>query len=244
MGWKRQACLNLGSLLPRWLVNNGLELAESLEMGRWLSDSRYTCKSFFATRECLFKEIARSIENRVVLYLEFGVWQGASMQLWSTLIKHPQSKLHGFDSFVGLPEDWMSGFQKGHFSTNGLLPNVADSRVSFFKGWFHETLPNYALPPHDILVVSIDCDLYLPARYVLDFLAPHFRPGDFVYFDEFHIPRHEVRAFREFRQNNGIVFSLYGATEGFAGAAYNVLDRVPAPDKNNERTPLPELTAF
>jgi hypothetical protein len=101
-----------------------------------------------------------------------------------------------------------------------MLPNLADPRISFFKGWFHETLPEYSLPAHDVMVVNIDSDLYLPARYVLDFLAPQFRPGDFLYFDEFHIPHDEVRAFREFTRNKGIVFSLFGATKGFAGVVY------------------------
>jgi hypothetical protein len=92
--------------------------------------------------------------------------------------------------------------------------------VKFFKGWFHETLPQYVVPPHDVLVVCIDSDLYLPARYVLDFLEPHLRTGDFVYFDEFHIPHDEVRAFREFSRNTGMVFSLFGATKGFAGTVF------------------------
>lgn len=220
MGWKRQALLDTGSRLPDWLVSGCLSVAEVLDMGRWLRFSGYTCKSFFATRELLFEAVARSIQNQAVAYLEFGVWQGVSMRAWSTLLKNAESRLHGFDSFMGLPEDWRAGFSKGHFNTGGLLPNIEDPRAELFKGWFHETLPGYTLPLHDVLVVNIDADLYLPARYVLDFLAPHLRPGDFLYFDEFHIPRDEARAFREFVRNSGIAFSLFGATKGFAGAVF------------------------
>ncbi len=68
------------------------------------------------------------------------------------------------------------------------------------------------------MIVNIDSDLYLPARYVLDFLASHFRHDDFLYFDEFHIPHDEVRAFREFKRNTGLEFSLVGATLGFSNA--------------------------
>ena len=228
MGWRRQVLLDAGSRLPGWLVSGGLAVSEALDMGRWLRLSRYNCQSFFDTRERLFEAVGGRIQNQAVLYLEFGVWQGVSMRTWSALLKNAESRLCGFDSFVGLPEDWISGFSKGHFSTCGLLPNLNDPRIQFFKGWFQETLPNFSLPARDILVVNIDSDLYLPARYVLDFLTPHFRPGDFLYFDEFHLPQDEVRAFREFTRNTGIVFSLFGATKGFAGAMFKC-ERLPDP---------------
>ena len=220
MGWKRQSCLGVGAFLPRWLASGSLALAETLEMGCWLRASGYAGKGCAPNRTALFEAVARQVENRVVLYLEFGVWQGASISLWSDLLKNHRSMLHGFDSFVGLPEDWIPGFQKGHFSTRGNTPVIGDPRIKFFKGWFHDTLPRYALPTHDVLIVNVDCDLYLPSRYVLDVLAPHFLEGDFLYFDEFHLPHDEPRAFRELTRNTGLKFSLVGATSGFAGAMF------------------------
>jgi hypothetical protein len=220
MGWKRQCCLQVDARLPGRLASGALALAETLEMGRWLHAARYSLKPSYPNREALFEAVASSLQNKIVLYLEFGVWRGDSMRAWSNLLKNPNSRLHGFDSFIGLPEDWMPGFEKGHFSTDGACPALMDTRVEFFKGWFHETLPSYVLPPHDNLIVNIDSDLYLPARYVLDFLAPHFRPGDLVYFDEFHVPHDEVRAFREFIRNSGAVFSLFDATAGFSGVVF------------------------
>lgn len=216
MGWRRQTFLAIGSRLAGRLVRGQLMAAEAMEMGRWLRDSGYRCTLFAPNREELFEAVGRQIENKIVLYLEFGVFEGASMRSWSSLLKNPKSSLHGFDSFIGLPEDWLPGIEKGHFSTNGECPVIPDPRVKFFKGWFQETLPHYSLPPHDVMVVNVDSDLYLPARYVLDFLSPHFRPGDFVYFDNFHVPHDEVRAFREFMRNTGITFSLFGTTKGFA----------------------------
>ena len=60
---------------------------------------------------------------------------------------------HGFDSFEGLPE--RGGlWGKGQFDASGRVPAIHDSRVSFFKGWFHQVLPNYHLPPHDVLVIQ------------------------------------------------------------------------------------------
>jgi hypothetical protein len=195
-------------------------------MGHWLRASGYSCERLASTREDLFRQVAREIADRNVLYLEFGVWQGASMRTWSNLLKNPSSNLHGFDSFEGLPEDWIDGHSKGHFSTGGTVPSIPDVRLRFYKGWFQDTLPAYTLPDHDVLVASIDCDLYQPARYVLDFLAPHFRAGDFLYFDEFHLPQHEVRSFREFiNGNQDLAFSLVGATSGFTGTVFKCSKR-------------------
>lgn len=56
--------------------------------------------------------------------------------------------LHGFDSFEGLPERWNADHAKGHFSTAGQIPEIADNRVTFFKGWFKEILREYAPPAH------------------------------------------------------------------------------------------------
>jgi hypothetical protein len=221
MGWKRQMCLTVGSLIPESILRESVAITEALEMGHWLHTSGFGSRALAATRDDLFRQVARDVSNCNVLYMEFGVWQGASVRIWSELLKNPASNLHGFDSFEGLPEDWIDGFTKGHFSTNGKVPSIPDPRVKFFKGWFEKTLPAYELPPHEVLLVSIDCDLYQPAHYVLDFLAPHFRSGDYLYFDEFHLPQHEVRAFREFTHSNrNLAFSLAGATSGFSSAVF------------------------
>jgi hypothetical protein len=225
MSWKRQLCLNLGSVLPGSILRQSVEISEALEMGHWLKKASFNCEKLAPTREDIFKRLAGTIATRNVLYMEFGVWQGASMRLWSELLKNPASHLHGFDSFEGLPEEWIDGYSKGHFSTSGLAPTIPDSRIRFYKGWFQDTLPSYSLPDHEVLVVSIDCDLYQPARFVLDFLAPHLRTGDFLYFDEFHLPQHEVRAFREFiKANRNIKFRLAGATSGFTGTAFECIE--------------------
>jgi hypothetical protein len=53
------------------------------------------------------------------------------------------SRLHGFDSFQGLPENWLPQRPAGCFSLQGLVSELHDDRVTFFKGWFEETLPSY-----------------------------------------------------------------------------------------------------
>src|SRR5690242_13391741 len=101
-------------------LNNAINF---LELGRWFKANGYNfCNSYrFAERSELYAAIASKIEKEVVLYLEFGVWQGASLRTWSELLRNPLSSLHGFDSFEGLPKAWKT-LPKGTFDVKGVLP--------------------------------------------------------------------------------------------------------------------------
>jgi hypothetical protein len=72
----------------------------------------------------LIETVAKSIADQEVLYLEFGVWKGDATRRWSQLLKNKNSRLHGFDSFEGLPEDWNDDMKSGHFSTSGVPPDI------------------------------------------------------------------------------------------------------------------------
>lgn len=167
-----------------------------------------------ADRYELFRRAAHDIAAKDVLYLEFGVAHGVSMRFWCDLLRSPQSKLHGFDSFEGLPTAWTLGGGRvaGAFSADGHLPDLGDPRTRFFKGWFSETLPKYDWPEHEQLVVNIDADLYSSAVTVLDHVEPHLRPGSLLYFDEFNHRADEMRAFDEFLDRTQMEFELVGAT--------------------------------
>jgi len=137
------------------------------------------------------------------------------MRNWSRLLRNPNSKLHGFDSFEGLPEAW-DGVEKGLFTTGGSIPAIDDPRVSFFKGWFSETLPKYSLPPRDVLFVTLDADLHSSTKTVLDFIRTHVSVGTYFYFDEFHFHDHELRAFDEFLTCTKGKFDLIATDQGMS----------------------------
>lgn len=120
-----------------------------LEMGRRMCELGYRITPTVDTREQLFDLVGREVGDRQVLYLEFGVFEGQATRYWSKLLKNPESKLHGFDTFEGLPEAWDNIAEKGLFSTNGIVPVIEDPRVRFFKGMFQETLPSYVPPEHE-----------------------------------------------------------------------------------------------
>jgi Macrocin-O-methyltransferase (TylF) len=182
-----------------------------IETGRWLNEQKLVPRVRVDRNRELFDLIIRDVADREVLYLEFGVFRGDSMRYWSRRLKHPHAKLHGFDSFEGLPEAWNIDSPQGHFSTNGAIPIIKDPRVKFFKGWFNDTLPGYQMPPHNRLVLDMDADLYSSTIYVLKTLESFIVPGTYIYFDEFADRENELRAFSEFVLDTEMRFELTAA---------------------------------
>jgi len=116
------------------------------------------------------------------LYCEFGVWTGGTVNFIASLV--PDKKVHGFDSFEGLPESWRDGFGRGTFAINGLPP--VRSNVILHKGWFDRTVPEFhASTTEPIAFVHIDSDLYSSAKTVLEGMADRIVPGTVIQFDEF-----------------------------------------------------------
>jgi len=195
----------VGSKLSRRAIYRFEGIINHLKLGRWLSDHNFSFPQIVKSREDVFHVVADQVRERRVLYLEFGVRHGRSLRFWSNELKHPESKLHGFDSFEGLPEDWVPR-SKGYCTTGGRVPQLDDSRVQFFKGWFHETLPRYTVPDHDVLIITLDADLYSSTICVLRHLQPWIVPGTFVYLDDMNTPDHEGKAFHEFMTETGRKF--------------------------------------
>lgn len=181
-----------------------------LEVGRYMRANGYNVSHRVENRLRLFDLVAQQVADRVVLYLEFGVCKGSATRYWSNLLRNPESKLHGFDSFVGLPEDWF--VPKGYFNVDGQVPQIDDPRVQFFKGWFNETLPDYKFPPYEELVIILDADLYSSTIFVLNTLEQVIVPGAYLYFDDFNYRNDELRAFDEFQKRTGMKFSVVGVS--------------------------------
>jgi hypothetical protein len=210
----------LGALLSARAVYSLNASINYLEVGRWMRAKRFDTSRRFSRREELFDLVGKQVGNRQVLYLEFGVYQGEATRRWSKLLLNPNTKLHGFDSFEGLPENWLPHRQKGHFAADGAIPQIDDSRVRFFKGWFDETLPKYECPLHEVLVINLDADLYSSTILVLKALKNQIVPGTYIYFDEFNHRDHELRAFDEFINETGMQFSLVGVTRALHRAVF------------------------
>jgi Macrocin-O-methyltransferase (TylF) len=207
----KQTLTSVGARLSAHRLYQLRAAANYMELGHWVTENGFQIGRRAPDREAVFAAVADRVSNIPVLYLEFGVFEGASMRYWSSALKHPQSILHGFDSFEGLPEDFDANFLKGTLDVKGKFPRINDPRVRFFKGWFNQILPTYKLPKHNQLVVVMDADLYSSTMEVLRYLRPFIQPGTFIYFDDMNRPDHEPRAFKEFMQESGLRFRVVSA---------------------------------
>ena len=203
--------LRLGLVLPIGTVSGLANMMTAVQIGSWLRSRGMQLERTVTAREAIFHLVADEIGDQPVLYLEFGVFQGEATRLWSKLLRHPASVLHGFDSFEGLPQAW-GGLSAGAFSTEGAIPVIDDPRVRFFKGWFDDVLPSYVPPDIPRVVMLLDADLYSSTAYVLTRLKALVRPGTFLYFDEFRVDQNEFRAFREFVEAGDLRFRLRAST--------------------------------
>jgi len=152
------------------------------------------------------------IDNTYNHVLEFGVYHGG------TLLKLRQSlpekyKIFGFDSFEGLPEDWSGTVcHKGFFSTGGNIPNIEG--VTFFKGWFDDTIHDYLKIADSISLLHVDCDLYSSTKTIFNNLHPYIKVGTIIVFDEWiynNNPQcndHEQKAFYEYVDDKKVKYEF------------------------------------
>jgi hypothetical protein len=128
---------------------------------------------------------------------EFGVFSGKTINF---LAQRTGAQVFGFDSFSGLPEDWVPGFPRGSFSMAGKTPEV-EPNVRLVQGWFDESLPRFlkSAPPPRVALLHVDSDLYSSARVALSNLSRFLLPGCVLVFDEYAglLPDDESRALRE-----------------------------------------------
>ena len=180
---------------------------------------KYICENgsiIFRDRREMFKfvfeEHVKTNDYKDKLFLEFGVFEGWSINFCSSLI--PEAKFYGFDSFEGLPETWNSRFFKGSFDVKGNLPKVNDN-VSLIKGYFNETLPKF-LEEHKekAAFIHIDCDLYSSTKTIFDNIYDRIVPNTVIQFDEYYnYPgwrNHEFKAFQEFCKKYSVEYEYIG----------------------------------
>ena len=182
--------------------------------------AEYICKNgsnsaMFGDRKELFKfvfeEYIKNSDYKDKLFLEFGVFEGWSINFCSSLI--PEAKFYGFDSFEGLPET-SSVWVKSAFDVKGKLPKVNDN-VSLIKGYFNETLPKF-LEEHKekAAFIHIDSDLYSSAKTIFENIYDRIVPNTVIQFDEYYnYPgwrNHEFKAFQEFCKKYSVEYEYIG----------------------------------
>jgi hypothetical protein len=146
--------------------------------------------------------------NKNGLCLEFGVYEGESINYFSDKLKN--NIWYGFDSFYGLQEDWRGGwFPKNHFNLNGEKP-IVNKNVVLIKGWFKDTLPIFLKNNNEkIAFIHIDCDTYESTKDVFDNINyDRFVNNTIILFDEYmgyiNWENHEFKAWQEYVKDNKV----------------------------------------
>jgi len=201
------------------------------KLGSWISRHRklafsdyYTGKFEYLRRYKLYKYIVeRENLERDIDYLEFGVSKGASFKWWVDTIKDKNSSFFGFDTFTGLPEDW-GPFKRGAMSGDNKIPEIDDTRCTFYQGLFQKTLHDFIEkhPFNKRTILHLDADLYSSTLYVLTAISSKLKPGDILFFDEFNVPLHEFKAFMEWTNSFYINYEVLGAVNNFYQVAIKI----------------------
>jgi hypothetical protein len=155
-------------------------------------------------------EVLKFGSDRVTLeglFIELGVCTGKTINFIAAL--NPHKKIHGFDSFEGLPEDWVRADKVIPVGTFGfknptILPPVLHN-VELHRGWFSDTLLTFSKecdPNQPIAFLHIDSDIYSSAVTAFEIFGDRIQVGTILVFDELYnypgYENHEFKAFQEF----------------------------------------------
>lgn len=195
---------------------------------KMLIDSPLRLFRDYSLRFELYNKVSQyfGLGDKKISYLEFGVASGSSFKWWLANNSDASSSFFGFDTFEGLPEDWGGFYKKGDMMS--AIPEVNDSRASFYKGLFQDTLTefisknNSEISDADVRVIHCDADLYTATIFVLSQMYPFLKKGDIILFDEFNVPMHEYKAFKEFTENFYIALSPIAQVNSFYQTAFVV----------------------
>lgn len=168
----------------------------------------------------IYRAIQNNAGDNKNLFLEFGVYTGGSINLFSKQLKNINETIYGFDTFEGLTEDWLTHvfFPKGSLSLNNKLPKVAKNAI-LIKGKIQDTLDNFLKDnlKKKILFAHMDMDTYASTRFALAKIKPFLEKGSVILFDEFYgypnWQQEEYKAFTEVFKENEYKFIAFCESE-------------------------------
>ncbi|MGI9342641.1 MAG: tetratricopeptide repeat protein, partial [Gammaproteobacteria bacterium] len=161
------------------------------------------------------------------LILELGVFTGRSLTLIAEHVG-PSIRVHGFDSFEGLPEGWIPGVERGAYDAGGELPDVPPN-ATLHAGWFDDTLPRFvSTTPGNVSFANVDCDIYSSTQTFFRSFESRIGAGTVLVFDEyFGYPdwrQHEFRAFQEFIAAAGRAYEYLALSPITKQATVRIID--------------------
>lgn len=180
--------------------------------------------------------LSHSLKSNDHLFMELGVFTGNTFNCIRSSLPN-NIKLYGFDTFTGLPEDWMINdkdilYAKGTFSLDYIPHNTENTE--FVVGNIEDTLDQFLrLNNKKISFVHFDMDLYNPTFFALKQMHNYFVNGSILVFDDFYnLPGWENYSFKallDYINLHNIEFeplSTVGWIDGWASAAIRVINRI------------------
>ena len=159
-----------------WLMNTDISSHSVLRSIEWIL-SLPKLPDLHFNRWSLF-DAAIEMSDKTRPFYEFGVWMGESFKY---LIK-AYKKGYGFDTFVGLPEDWHA-VPQGTYTNYGQIPKIKGGK--FIVGEFNETLPKFfAKKRPKASLLNFDADLYSSTLCALNHSLPVVDAKTVLVFDE------------------------------------------------------------
>lgn len=161
-----------------WLLEANELDVKSLDINKFINAPIIDEELFYTACRCF------AISHQHIL--EFGVGSGNSINILAKIFHN--KTVYGFDSFEGLPEDWIKNpgrldYPKGHFKTE--LPRVRQN-VVLVKGLFQDVLPKWLkCNSGNVSLLHIDSDLYSSAKYVLFTLNSRIKKGALLFLMKF-----------------------------------------------------------
>lgn len=153
---------------------------------------------YHKTFEYIIKKAKENDEKNEKFYLEFGVYVGTTINLFSKFV----DKIYGFDSFEGLREDWLGhDVIKGHFNLNKKKLKF-NKNVVIVKGWVQDTLvPFLKDKKPQINFVHMDMDTYETTKFVLENIKPYLSRKCIILFDEiYNYPGWQVGEYKSLKE--------------------------------------------
>ena len=223
----RQRPFDQGIFETFCLADVRLSVAHAIE-ARQFEVEQFANVAAFDDQPALLRHTIESVDPRLDTWVELGVAKGRSTRaiarVAAKLGRRPQ--LHAFDSFKGLPEDFVDGVTKGAFATTP--PSFKEPNITVHAGWFSDSLPAFAASLQgQIGFIHFDADLYSSTSTAFQALGAHIGPGTLLLFDEYwNCPgcyEHEFRAFTEFLERSRLSFRYLGYNKDYTQASVMML---------------------